>query len=216
MSRRVRDQSLGQRAARWILALLGWSVEARLPPAPRYVVIGAPHTTNWDLPLALLAMPAMGFRGRWVAKHTIFRGPLGPLMRSLGGIPVDRRKRQNFVEQVADRMLEEEEFVLVIAPEGTRSWTGRWKTGFYYIALGAEVPIALGYADYPRKRVGVGGWFMPSGDLEADMDRIREFYADKEGKRPEKKSAIRVSAPETPEGDAGSPGRGDGARVDDG
>lgn len=195
MSRADREEPPGQRAARWILELLGWTVEARLPPVSRYVVIGAPHTTNWDLPVALLAMPAMGFRGRWVAKHTIFRGPLGPIMRALGGIPVDRRKSQNFVEQVVERMLEEEEFVLVIAPEGTRSRTERWKTGFYYIALGAEVPIALGYVNYPRKRVGVGGWFTPSGDLEADMERIREFYADKVGKRPEKKSEIRVSGP---------------------
>lgn len=195
MSRADREEPPGQRAARWILELLGWTVEARLPPVSRYVVIGAPHTTNWDLPVALLAMPAMGFRGRWVAKHTIFRGPLGPLMRALGGIPVDRRKSQNFVEQVVERMLEEEEFVVVIAPEGTRSRTECWKTGFYYIALGAEVPIALGYVNYPRKRVGVGGWFTPSGDLEADMERIREFYADKVGKRPEKKSEIRVSDP---------------------
>lgn len=193
-------RSWSSRLARWILGLLGWTVEARLPPVPRYVVIAAPHTSNWDLPLALLAMPAMGMRGRWVAKHTLFRGPMGPVMRALGGIPVDRRRRHNFVDQVVERMREAgdagEELVLVITPEGTRSWTPRWKTGFYYIATGADVPIALGYADFARKRVGVGGWFEPSGDLESDMARIGEFYAEKEGKRPEKKSVIRSSVPE--------------------
>ena len=107
---------------------------------------------------------------------------------------MDRSVSQNFVEQVAERMRSEEAFVLVITPEGTRSRVERWKTGFYYIALEADVPIALAFLDFGRKRVGVGGWIRPTGDLESDMERIREFYADKTGKRPQLVGPIRTSA----------------------
>lgn len=169
-----------------------------LPPDPRYVAIGAPHTSNWDFPVAILTMAALEMDARWVGKHTLFRWPFGPLMRALGGVPVDRRKSQNFVQQVVERMRSESEFVLVIAPEGTRSRTRRWKTGFYHIAHGSEVPIALGFLDFARRRAGIGGWFRPSGDLEADMTRIREFYADKTGKRPEQEGPVRVRSPRDP------------------
>lgn len=192
------SRTLRRRLGRTLLRLFGWRVDGRLPPAPRYVCIGAPHTTNWDLPVGLAAMLALGFPPRWVGKHTIFRGPAGPIMRALGGIPVDRRVSQDFVGQVVDRFRRaerrEEPFVLVIAPEGTRSPAARWKTGFYHIAREAGVPIALGYADYPSRRTGVGGWLEPSGDLQADMEEIRAFYADKRGKRPERQGPVRASA----------------------
>lgn len=198
MSPAVGARSLRQRLGGGLLRLLGWGVEDRLPPVERYVCIGAPHTTNWDLPVGLAAMLALGFPPRWVGKHTIFRGPLGPLMRALGGVPVDRRVSQDFVGQVVERFRRaerrDEPFVLVIAPEGTRSPAERWKTGFYHIAREAGVPIALGYADYPSRRTGVGGWLEPSGDLEADMQVIRAFYADKRGKRPENQGPVRASA----------------------
>lgn len=193
-------RTLRQRVGRGLLGLCGWSVENRLPPTPRYVCIGAPHTTNWDLPVGLAAMLALGFPPRWVGKHTLFRGPLGPVMRALGGVPVDRRVRQDFVKQVAQRFRLAEErdepFVLVIAPEGTRSRAERWKSGFWHIARQAGVPIALGYADYASRRTGVGGWIEPGEDPEADMDRIRTFYAEKRGKRPEKQGPVRLSAPD--------------------
>lgn len=191
-------RSLRARLARAVLRLVGWSVVDELPPDPRYVAIGAPHTSNWDFPVAILTMAALEMDARWVGKHTLFRWPFGPLMRALGGVPVDRRKSQNFVQQVVERMRSESEFVLVIAPEGTRSRTRRWKTGFYHIAHGSEVPIALGFLDFARRRAGIGGWFRPSGDLEADMKRIREFYADKTGKRPEQEGPIRVRSPRNP------------------
>lgn len=194
----ARSSSLRERAGRLVLGLFGWSVEDRLPPASRYVCIGAPHTSNWDLPVGLGAMLALDLPARWVGKHTLFRGPMGPLMRSVGGVPVDRTVSQDFVSQVADRFRRAEErdepFVLVIAPEGTRSPADRWRTGFYHIAREAGVPIALGYADYPSRRTGVGGWIEPSGDLEADMEEIRAFYADKTGKRPGKQGPVRTSA----------------------
>jgi 1-acyl-sn-glycerol-3-phosphate acyltransferase len=118
-------------------------------------------------------------------------------MKALGGVPVDRRVRQDFVEQIVERFRRAEErdepFVLVIAPEGTRSRADRWKSGFWHIARQAGVPIALGYADYPRRRTGVGAWIEPGDDPEADMERIREFYAGKRGKRPEKQGPVRLS-----------------------
>lgn len=191
-------RTLRQKLGRGLLRLVGWSVEERLPPVPRYVCIGAPHTTNWDLAVGLAAMLALGFPPRWVGKHTLFRGPMGPLMRALGGVPVDRRVSTDFVSQIVERFRQaaerNEHFVLVIAPEGTRSPTERWKTGFYHIARQAGVPIALGYADYPNRRTGVGGWIQPSGDVEADMERIRDFYAEKRGKRPENQGPVRASA----------------------
>lgn len=191
-------RSRGQRIGRALLGLFGWSVEERLPSAPRYVCIGAPHTSNWDLPVGLAAMLALGLPPRWVGKHTLFRPPLGPVMRALGGVPVDRTVSQDFVGQVVDRfrLAEErgERFVLVIAPEGTRSPAPRWKTGFYHIARQAGVPIALGYADYRKRRTGVGGWIEPSGDLEEDMEELRRFYADRTGKRPGNQGPIRASA----------------------
>lgn len=195
---RASDESAARRLGRSLLRLAGWSVEERLPPHRRYVCIGAPHTSNWDLAVGLAAMLALGFPPRWVGKHTLFRGPMGPLMRALGGVPVDRRMSQDFVQQVVDRFRRAEErdehFVLVIAPEGTRSHTERWKTGFYHIARQAGVPIALGYADYGERRVGVGGWIEPSGDVEADMEEIRAFYDARRGKRPGKQGPIRASA----------------------
>ena len=180
------------RLARWILRLFGWEVEDRLPDTPRYVTIGAPHTSNWDFPVAILTMWAIGLDGRWVGKHTLFRPPFGWIMRKLGGVPLNRDTTQDFVSQMVERFRELDEFVLVIAPEGTRSHTPHWRTGFYWIAHGAGVPIALGFLDYARKRAGVAEVFVPSGDLESDFETIRAFYADKTGKRPEKTSQLRI------------------------
>ncbi|MFQ5690508.1 MAG: lysophospholipid acyltransferase family protein [Gemmatimonadota bacterium] len=181
--------------ARAILRLFGWKVRAHLPRSRRYVLIGAPHTSNWDFPVALLALRALNIPGRWVGKHTLFRWPLGPIMRRLGGVPVDRRSSHRFVEQIVERFRENEELVIVISPEGTRRRTPYWRTGFYYIARNAGVPIALGYLDYGRKEAGVDGVVVPSGDLERDLEAFRRFYADKTGKRPEKTGRIRLRSP---------------------
>lgn len=184
---------MGPRVARWLLGLVGWTVvmEPEHVP-PKYVLIGVPHTSNWDFPIGMLALVALGIERHWVGKHTLFRPPLGWLMRALGGVPLDRSKRHNFVEQVIDAFERADRMVIALTPEGTRSHTPHWKTGFYYIALGARVPIVLGFIDYQRKRVGFGPLLGPSGDLEADLEIIRGFYADKVGRRPENKSMIAI------------------------
>lgn len=184
---------IGRRIARGILRLVGWTIVDEPPQRPpKYVLIGAPHTSNWDFPIGMLGLIGLGVKRNWVGKHTLFRPPLGWFMRALGGVPLDRTKRHNFVEQVVAAFDGAEEMVIALTPEGTRGHTPYWKTGFYYIALGAGVPIILGFIDYPTKRIGLGPVFHPSGDLDADMERIRDFYADKTGKKPENKSEIRA------------------------
>ncbi len=182
--------SLRQTLARAIVKLIGWKTEANLPPTPKYVLVGAFHTTNWDFVLAILLTWAIGIDIHWVGKDSLFRGPMGWVMRRLGGIPVDRRSRHNYVQQIVDSFDARDELIVTVTPEGTRGKTAYWRTGFYYIALGAHVPIALGYVDYKRRMGGIGGYFMPTGDIYADMEIIRAFFADKTPKFPEKAGAI--------------------------
>ncbi|GAB5603486.1 lysophospholipid acyltransferase family protein [Thermus sp. FJN-A] len=162
------------------------------PPSRKYVLIGAPHTSNWDFFVGILALWALGIRARWLGKKELFRPPLGPLLRLLGGIPVDRSRREGLVDQVAEVLRQEEEIAILITPEGTRSQAPFWRTGFYYMALKAGVPIALGYADFPRKEVGIGGYLWPTGDLEGDFAKIRAFYQDKVGLKPKRQGPIRI------------------------
>jgi len=166
----------------FLLAVRGWRTQGVLPDAPKYVMIAAPHTSNWDLPVMLMIAFAMRADVFWMGKHTLFRGLFGPFFRWLGGVPVDRSRSNNLVDQTIEVFRERERFALVIAPEGTRKLTAYWKTGFYHIARGAGVPIALGFIDYRRKTGGVGPILAPSGDLEHDMTVVREFYADISGK----------------------------------
>lgn len=178
--------------ARFLLKFLGWKVTFSLPPCDKYVLIGAPHTSNWDFPLGLLAMWALDLRCHWVGKHTLFRGPFGPLMRGLGGIPVDRRESVGFTRKVIELFAQRERFVLALSPEGTRSRTNYWKAGFYHIARAAEVPIALGYIDYPRRQIGIERMFTPSGDIEDDVAILADYYHDKVGRRPALQGPVRV------------------------
>ena len=175
-----------------MLKLLGWKVSFSLPPLDKYVLIAAPHTSNWDFPLGLLAMWTSGLRFNWVGKHTLFKGPLGPIMRALGGIPVDRRESIGFTKQVIETFARREKFLLALSPEGTRSLTTYWKGGFYHIALTAGVPIVLGYLDYSRKQLGVERMLEPTGDIEADFKILQEAYRDKIGKWPEKQGPVRI------------------------
>ena len=178
--------------SRLILRLIGWTADERPLPA-KCVLIGAPHTSNWDFPIALLLMRVLGIEGHWIAKHTVFRPPFGWFMRRLGGLPVDRTASHNFVEQIVRLFDDCDRLVITIAPEGTRKRTEHWRTGFYYIALGAGVPVVLGYLDYPRKRGGIGPTIQPSCDLEADLALMRDFYADKTGRHPDNKGEISVA-----------------------
>ena len=134
----------------------------------------------------------MGIKINWIGKDSLFHRPFGGLMRSLGGIPVDRSKRNKFVDQMIAAFHKYREFVMVIAPEGTRKKTEYWRSGFYYIAQGANVPIALSYLDYRRKVGGVGAWLMPSGDIQSDLGVIRDFYGKVTGKFPQQQGEIQL------------------------
>jgi 1-acyl-sn-glycerol-3-phosphate acyltransferase len=183
---------LAQTLARSILRLINWRLDVVLPLSQKYVLIGAPHTSIWDFPFTLLLKYATGIRLHWVGKDSLFRWPLGSILRRLGGIPVKRNSRDNFVQQVVDAFQKEEELVVAIAPEGTRGRAETWKTGFYYIALGAGVPIALGFVDYRERVVGIEPGFMPGGDLQADFERVRDFYTGKQGRHPERQGEIKI------------------------
>jgi 1-acyl-sn-glycerol-3-phosphate acyltransferase len=166
-----------------ILRLIGWKVVGGLPPNNKYVLIGAPHTSNWDFSLMLLAVLKVGMDVHWLGKNSLFSFPFGGFMQWLGGIPVDRSKSNNLVDQLVDLFRQRDELILVIPPEGTRSEVQRWKSGFYYVAQGAGVPILLGFIDMSRKQMGFGPLFHPTGDYAADLLAIQEFYRDKRGVR---------------------------------
>lgn len=171
--------------ARRILAMAGWRLTGALPSVPKYVMIAAPHTSNWDFVLAILMTASVKLKMNFMMKDEMFRPPWGWFFRSLGGIPINRRSRNNVVDQMVQRFAERERLVLVIPPEGTRSKVTKWKTGFYYIAHGAGVPIMLAYADFGRKECGWGPLVYPSGDIDADMAAIRQFYSGMVGRNPE-------------------------------
>ncbi len=191
-------KTITQRLSSACLAAAGWQAELAEPPPARCVIIGAHHTIWSDLILTLLLMGATGVRFRWVAKASLFRGPLGWLLRALGGMPVQRSARANFVAQMVTAFEPGGPLRVAILPEGTRRRVSHWKTGFYYIALGAGVPIALGYADYRRRRVGLGPLLTPTGDIEADFQRYRAFYAGVTGCYPERQGEVRVASEAQP------------------
>lgn len=175
-----------QSAARLYLRSIGWTVHNEVPPGvDKFVIIAAPHTSNWDFPITLAVAAMIDMKFYFVGKHTMFRKPFGGLMRRLGGISVDRRKSQNFVEQVAEALREADRMAVGIAPEGTRSKGEFWKSGFYHIARAANVPIVLGFLDYKTKTGGLGPMVDPNLPPKEVMDIIRDFYATKEGYRHE-------------------------------
>ncbi len=169
---------------------MGWQLEEKLPSEKKFVIIGAFHTSNWDFIIGILGMWALGLKASWVGKHTLFRGPLGPLFRRMGGIPVDRTLPTGFIHRIAELYKSKQQMALTIAAEGTRSRTEYWKTGFYFIAVEADVPIALGYLDWGKKKLGIGGTLNPCGDIKRDFEIIRDFYRDKTGLRPENQGPI--------------------------
>lgn len=175
-----------------ILRLAGWRVDKQLPPLDRYVLIAYPHTSNWDFVLGMLAKWSLQLPLNWVAKHSIFRGPLRRLLIAMGGVPLNREKSSGFIEKNIELFRQRDKFILGLMPEGTRAKTRRWKTGFYHIAKGADVPIALAYMDYKHKKIGVAKLIYPSGDIHHDFALIKAFYADKRGYRPECQSELRI------------------------
>jgi 1-acyl-sn-glycerol-3-phosphate acyltransferase len=172
--------------------LLGWDVEGELPESGKFILVGAPHTSNWDFTFMLMVSFIFRVKVSWLGKDSLFVKPFGGIMRWLGGIAVRRESRNGVVEQIADRFQKSEKMVLVIAPAGTRKRRDHWKSGFYWIAHRAQVPILCGSLDYHRKLVHLGLSFVPSGDVKRDMDRIRSFFEGAQGKYPELASVIRL------------------------
>ena len=166
------------------LRLTGWKIEGKLPAeASKCIFIAAPHTSNWDLPFTLMVAFELRLNIYWMGKASIFRFPFGSVMRWLGGIAVNREQSNNLVAASAQALIEADGSVqLVIPPEGTRSKTRYWKTGFYYIALEANVPILMAYMDYSRKISGIGPLLTPTGNIENDMQIVKDFYAPFKGK----------------------------------
>lgn len=164
---------------RWLFALMGWHVEGELPNVPKMVAVGAPHTRNFDVMIGLAVILGLGVRINWMAKHTAFQNPFGGIMQRLGGVPINRTARFNVVEQMVQKLQATDKLILAVMPEGSRKRAGipvdEWKTGFYYIALGAGVPILVVYIDNVQKRVVFSPPLIPSGEKAADLARIQKF-----------------------------------------
>ncbi len=174
----------------FFLSQLGWHLEPQVPAENKIIIIGAPHTSNWDFPMTLLALSALGMRFSWIGKHTMFKGPVGSFFKKIGGIPVNRKARGGFIDDMVRNFAARDRLILAIAPEGTRAKKDHWKAGFYQIAVQAHVNICLGFIDYPTKTIGLGPVIVPSGDIIGDFARIQAFYQDKKGKYPHKASSI--------------------------
>jgi 1-acyl-sn-glycerol-3-phosphate acyltransferase len=166
------------------LKITGWKVEGQLAPeAAKSILIAAPHTSNWDLPYTLMVAFALRLTPYWMGKHSLFKAPFGGIMQWLGGIPVQRSQTNNLVAASAEAIRAADgPLQLIVPPEGTRSKTRYWKTGYYYIALAADVPIVMAYMDYSSRRSGLGPIFKPTGNADADMAAIKAFYAPFKGK----------------------------------
>ena len=166
--------------------LFGWKVVGTKPNLKKYVIIVAPHTSNWDFFVGWGARNVIGFRPNFLAKNSLFKIPLiGWFLKFIGGVPVDRSKHTNLVDQVVKLYKEREAFIMTITPEGTRSYSPKWKTGFYRIAHQAEVPIVKIGFDYPSKTVYLDEPFYPSGDLEGEMQLLKDHFKQFTGKNPE-------------------------------
>jgi 1-acyl-sn-glycerol-3-phosphate acyltransferase len=192
-----------QSFARLALRTVGWRVDYVAPPGPHGIIIVYPHTSNWDFVIGLLAKWAIDLPLHFVGKESLFRGftgaTLGRLMRLWGGRPVDRHHASGAVGQLARLMRSEPWFWLAMSPEGTRGFQDHLRSGFYHLALAAQVPVGLAYIDYGRRAVGVRDYVRLSGDVAADLRLLRDFYADKRGLRPRQASTIAFRAVDGPQ-----------------
>ena len=179
--------------AKRILWLLGWRLDGDIPPIKKAIIVGAYHTSNWDGVLLILAGIAQGRRIRWIGKHTLFAGLAGPFVRLVGGIAINRTVSSGVVEEAVKTFNRSDDLLLTVAPEGTRRRVSRWKRGFYYIAVGAGVPLILAAPDYPTRRVIIGPTIYPTGDIEADVEKLRAFYETTTPKFPEQAGPIFVA-----------------------
>lgn len=179
-----RGNRLSQSIAQTLMSIFGWRIAADdIPNLGKFVLVGAPHTSNWDFLLTMSTQYALGIRISWLAKSSLFRWPFRGIMEWLGGVPVDRANRNGgIVNQTIEAFNRRDQFIIAIMPEGTRSKVNEWKTGFYRIAEGAKVPLVLVRFDYGRKVMGIGPTIQPTGDLEADMKTIQSHYTGIKGK----------------------------------
>jgi 1-acyl-sn-glycerol-3-phosphate acyltransferase len=182
--------ALPKRGNRWtraffhgLMSIFGWRIEGIPPNVPKAIFIGAPHTSNWDFLLSIGTIFALGLRMSWMGKHTFVNGPGKRLWHWLGGIPVDRRAAHGVVGQLVDAYNNHEQLLIAITPEGTRSRAG-WKSGFYHIALGANIPIVPIVFDYEHKSVRILEPFMPTGNKECDIATLQTLYKDVKGRHP--------------------------------
>ena len=179
-----------QAIAKLILRIGGWEIVGELPAGKSAVVIAAPHTSNWDGFWALVYKVAAQLDIHFFAKESLFWFPLNIILRAMGGIPLDRRRAGSAVDQAIEMFRSNESYYFGLAPEGTRSRADHWKSGFYRIAEGADVPVVLGFLDYGKRRIGIGPALRLSGDWHKDLDFCRDFYKDIKGRWPEKAGPV--------------------------
>jgi 1-acyl-sn-glycerol-3-phosphate acyltransferase len=184
--------------AQRLFKLLGWKIIGDLPPGlPKAVLVMAPHTSNWDFFYGMLTVFSKRAPIKFAIKKEAMFFPLGYILKKLGAIPINRQPKnvglRTQVEQISNIVKNSKNLFLIIAPEGTRKYVLRWKTGFYHIAIQANIPIILGYLDYAKKHAGIGPVFYPTGHMEQDIQAIQDFYADKSAKYPSQ--GVRTSAP---------------------
>jgi len=193
MALEQRSPSKLSKFIRWALLRIykraGWKVVGKLPKERRFVLVAAPHTSNWDFLYFAGLTADLGFQPHFMAKKSLFRWPWKNFLLDLGGVPINRSKNSNIVEQMAAEFAKRDEFMLTIAPEGTRGSVGKWKTGFYQIAMAAKVPVVIGMMDYGTKTGGLVDAIMPTGDYEADMAKIKPLYDSVVPRHPERKVA---------------------------
>jgi 1-acyl-sn-glycerol-3-phosphate acyltransferase len=174
-----------------LLGLVGWSSELVPPPEPKGIIIVYPHTSNWDFILGVLFRVGHGLKAHWMGKDSMFRWPVAGLYRRIGGIPINRRERTGFTAVMVEEFRKRDWMWLAVAPEGTRAHSDHLKSGFYHLALAANVPVGLGCIDYGRRRISIDTYVRFTGDLDSDLEQVRRYYADKRGRFPANASDIR-------------------------
>lgn len=179
-------KSQATQKAKGLLGLFGWKVEDNLPQRDKCIICIAPHTSNWDFIIGQLYYRSLGRKANFLMKKEWFRGPLDWFFRKIGGIPVHREKKSAMIQLLTQQARSSEKFCLAITPEGTRKLSPKWKRGFYYIALGADIPIQCYALDYEQKKIAGGLEIFPTGKEEADLSKIMDYYRPFKGKHPEK------------------------------
>lgn len=176
-----------QRISKFILFnLLGWKVPNDFPSdIDKYIIIAAPHTSNWDFPIAVLSKFAKGKDINFIGKHTLFKPPFGFIFRAMGGTPVNRSASKNMVQSIIDIFNEKDKFIFAISPEGTRKKVSKWKTGFYHVAIGAKVPVVMATLDFENKQILINEPYYVTGDQKVDFEYFHNYFKDVKGKNPE-------------------------------